>query len=251
MLALAEYAGCDRMITIETNGVSGKANVIISGYDQEVLDHKRADIEASLKLLESFAKDSKAVPGAALTYLEISQKLKERSVDLWGPERLPVLAFAEALSRIGMSLMKNIGDDPLKGLEKKNLEEIKASGLKGFQTIEPVSVPRSVIMNSSELAKSILRIDDVISAKQLHQVDSFGGGGGKVVVYTTPTCPWCTKVKSYLKSKGVSFTEKDVSKDMSAAQEMYTLTGQMGTPVTKIKGEAIVGFDQGRLDNLI
>ncbi len=251
MLALAGSAGCDNMITIETKGISGKANVIISGSDQEALDHKKADIETAIKLLDSFAKDSMVVPGAAVAYLEISRKIKERAVDLWGPERLPILAYADALSRIGMSLMKNMGDDPLKGLDRANLEELKAKGKTGSGTVEPVSVPKTVITNSSEIVKAILRIDDVISAKQLHKAETFGGGGGKVVVYTTPTCSWCTKVKSYLRSKGVSFVEKDVSSDMLAAQEMYSLTGQMGTPVTKIKGEAVVGFDQDQLDSLL
>jgi hypothetical protein len=32
---------------------------------------------------------------------------------------------------------------------------------------------------------------------------------------------------------------------------MHSLTGQMGTPVTKIKGEAVVGFDEERLASLI
>ncbi len=251
MHVLAGSAGCDRMITIETDGMSGRANVIISGHDQEALDHKKADLEMTLKLLESFAKNSMVVPGAAVTYLEISKKIKKRAVDLWGPERLPMLAYADALSRIGMSLMRNMGEDPLKGLDRKNLEELRVGDKAGSGAVEPVSVPMTVLKSSSEIVKTILRIDDVISAKQLHQAETFGGGGGKVVVYTTPTCPWCSKVKSFLRSKGVSSIEKDVSSDMSAAQEMHSLTGQMGTPVTKIKGEAIVGFDEERLSSLI
>ena len=249
MPVLVESVGCEKMITIETDGMSGMANVIISGNDQASLDHKKVDIEAGLKLLESLAKNSMIVPGAAVTYLEISRKIKERAVDLWGPERLPVIAYADALSRIGMSLMKNMGEDPLNGLDREHLEGVGDDG--GSGTVEPISVPKTVIESSSEVVKAILRIDDVISARQLHHPDSFGSGGGKVVVYTTPTCHWCTEVKSYLRSKGVSFIEKDVSVDMSAAQEMHSLTGQMGTPVTRIKGEAVVGFDEERLASLI
>ncbi|MCK5772887.1 MAG: hypothetical protein KAH57_03795 [Thermoplasmata archaeon] len=239
------------MLTIETDGTSGMANVIISGNNQESLDHKKVDIEAGIKLLDSLAKNRMIVPGAAVTYLEISRKIKERAVDMWGPERIPVIAYANALSRIGMSLMKNMGEDPLKGLERVGLEELGVNGRIGSEAVEPISVPKTVILSSSEIVKAILRIDDVISAKQLHHAESFGGGGGKVVVYTTPTCPWCTKVKSYLRSKGVSFVEKDVSSDMAAGQEMHSLTGQMGTPVTVIKGEAVVGFDEERLSSLI
>ncbi|MGE5549248.1 MAG: glutaredoxin family protein, partial [Bacteroidota bacterium] len=29
----------------------------------------------------------------------------------------------------------------------------------------------------------------------------------QVTVYTTPTCPWCDRLKDYLREKGVSYNE--------------------------------------------
>ncbi|HQF91165.1 MAG TPA: glutaredoxin domain-containing protein, partial [Synergistaceae bacterium] len=58
----------------------------------------------------------------------------------------------------------------------------------------------------------------------------------EVKVYSTPTCPWCTKVKEYLKGKGVTFTSVDVSQDRDAARDMVARTGQMGVPVIDIDG---------------
>ena len=29
----------------------------------------------------------------------------------------------------------------------------------------------------------------------------------KVIIYSTPTCPWCTKVKDYLDSKDVAYED--------------------------------------------
>ena len=55
-------------------------------------------------------------------------------------------------------------------------------------------------------------------------------------------------VKEFLSQRGISFREKDVSRDQSAAQEMVSLTGQMGVPVTVIDSTAIVGFDRTRLE---
>jgi S1-C subfamily serine protease len=43
----------------------------------------------------------------------------------------------------------------------------------------------------------------------------------------------------------------DVSRDQAAAQEMVDLTGQMGVPVIVIGGEAIIGFDRQRIQELI
>lgn len=69
----------------------------------------------------------------------------------------------------------------------------------------------------------------------------------KVTVYSTATCPWCKKVKAFLKEHKVSFTEKDVGEDTKAAQEMIAKSGQQGVPVTIIGKEIIVGFDEGKL----
>ena len=70
----------------------------------------------------------------------------------------------------------------------------------------------------------------------------------KVTVYTTPTCGWCHRVKAYLKEKGVSFEEKDVSRDREAAMEMIQKTNQMGVPLLDIGGAMIVGFDKERIN---
>lgn len=72
-----------------------------------------------------------------------------------------------------------------------------------------------------------------------------------VKVYSTPTCPWCTVTKNYLKSRNVPFEDIDVTKDRAAAIEMVQKSGQRGVPVIDIDGSIIVGFDQGTIDSLI
>jgi glutaredoxin 3 len=72
-----------------------------------------------------------------------------------------------------------------------------------------------------------------------------------VTVYSTPTCPWCDRAKNYLKEIGVAYEEKDVSKDIAAAQEMTKLSGQMGVPVLNIDGKVVVGFDKKKIDTLL
>jgi glutaredoxin-like YruB-family protein len=73
----------------------------------------------------------------------------------------------------------------------------------------------------------------------------------RVLVFTTPTCTWCTKVKSYLTQRRVPFREVDVSRDTSAARDLVRRTGQMGVPVVEIDGKPIVGFDKPKIDRLL
>ncbi|MGI6620681.1 MAG: glutaredoxin family protein [Bacillota bacterium] len=72
-----------------------------------------------------------------------------------------------------------------------------------------------------------------------------------VIVYSTPTCPWCVRAKDYLKNARIEFTEKDVSVDVQAAREMFEISRQWGVPVLSIGGNVVVGFDKARIDELL
>lgn len=63
-----------------------------------------------------------------------------------------------------------------------------------------------------------------------------------VTVYSTPTCAYCTMAKNYLKSKSIPFTEYDVSRIPSKADEMFRKSGQMGVAVVDVNGKVLVGF---------
>lgn len=73
----------------------------------------------------------------------------------------------------------------------------------------------------------------------------------RVLVFTTQTCPWCTRVKSYLVQQRVPFREIDVSRDASAARDLVRRTGQMGVPVVEIDGSSVIGFDKSRIDQML
>ena len=73
----------------------------------------------------------------------------------------------------------------------------------------------------------------------------------RVTVYSTPTCSWCTTLKSYLKMHRIRYTDIDVSRDQRAADELVKRSGQMGVPQTDINGEIIVGFNKSRINELL
>ena len=73
----------------------------------------------------------------------------------------------------------------------------------------------------------------------------------RVTVYTTPTCSWCTTLKTHLRKNGIRFREVDVSKDQRAAEDLVRKSGQQGVPQTDINGQIIVGFDKERINNLL
>lgn len=74
--------------------------------------------------------------------------------------------------------------------------------------------------------------------------------GESAIIYTTPWCQFCKHVEAYLDEKGYKYEKIDVSTDQAKAKEMIDKSGQMGVPVTEIKGEIIIGWDKPKFEHL-
>jgi glutaredoxin 3 len=81
----------------------------------------------------------------------------------------------------------------------------------------------------------------------------------EIVIYTTFLCGYCHRAKRLLKSKGVEFTEHDVTFDAAQRREMAELAGGVRTvPQIFIGGKHVGGSDdlaaleaRGELDALL
>lgn len=72
-----------------------------------------------------------------------------------------------------------------------------------------------------------------------------------VVLFSTPTCSWCRKLKSFLREHKVRFKEVDVSRDTVAMRDMVRKSGQRGVPQLWINNKPIVGFDEKRIRRIL
>ena len=84
----------------------------------------------------------------------------------------------------------------------------------------------------------------------LNPIDSASLSERDVIVYTTSWCPYCAKLKRYLETAGIPYTEYDVEKSDAAYREYERISG-MGVPVTQIGKEVINGYDLGSLKQAI
>jgi glutaredoxin 3 len=81
----------------------------------------------------------------------------------------------------------------------------------------------------------------------------------KVEIYTTPFCPYCSRAKALLETKGVAFEEHDVSMDYAERMKMRDrANGGYTVPQIFIAGQHIGGCDDmfaldraGKLDPLL
>ena len=80
-----------------------------------------------------------------------------------------------------------------------------------------------------------------------------------VVIYTTPFCPYCTRAKRLLDSKGVSYEEIDLYMHPGRREEMITRAeGRSTVPQIFIDGTPVGGSDDihaldraGKLDPML
>ena len=73
----------------------------------------------------------------------------------------------------------------------------------------------------------------------------------KVIIYTTPVCPYCQSIKDYFNENDIEYEEKDISQDKEARDEMVEKSGSKGVPVVDIEGEIITGFDKKKIASIL
>lgn len=72
----------------------------------------------------------------------------------------------------------------------------------------------------------------------------------EVIVYSSPLCAPCERLKEYLRSRGVAFRVVDVMMDEDAAEWLESRNIRT-TPVLSVDGELLVGFQREMVDRLL
>ncbi|NMB66655.1 thermosome subunit [Candidatus Woesearchaeota archaeon] len=153
--------------------------ILIRGTNDYLLDEIERALEDALGVISSSIKTKKIVLGAGATDIELSKMLKDFNKTVQGKEKLAVEEFANSLEFIPLTLSENAGLDPIEILTELktrhennegeagiNLLTNKIENIKDSMIFEPYRVKSQAISSATEAAIMILRIDDVIAAKE-------------------------------------------------------------------------------------
>jgi glutaredoxin 3 len=69
----------------------------------------------------------------------------------------------------------------------------------------------------------------------------------RIAVYTTEPCSYCARVKGLLRSRGLEFTEVNLSRDPEGRAELVARTGMMTFPQVLLDDQLVGGFNETRL----
>lgn len=68
------------------------------------------------------------------------------------------------------------------------------------------------------------------------------GQPSPVVLFTTPTCPWCQKARAFLDAHAIPYTDRDITQPEHAAA--FEALGGGGVPVMFTTETRITGFSE-------
>jgi len=73
----------------------------------------------------------------------------------------------------------------------------------------------------------------------------------EIKVYNNPTCPWCQKLKDWLKKNKIAFQDLNVVESDTYRDEVIEKSHQMALPLIDIDGQIIIGFDEKKLEEIL
>lgn len=75
-------------------------------------------------------------------------------------------------------------------------------------------------------------------------------GAPRVVMYSSPACHACDEAKAWFGRRGVAYTELDI-RSAEAREQLRGRVSWQATPTIDVDGQLVIGFDPGRLEELL
>ena len=152
-------------------------SIVLRGSTRYVTEQINRALDDALGVVAATIEDGKVLVGGGACEIELIKQLRDYGDSVSGREQLAILAYAEALEVIPRTLIENAGLDSINLIAdlKAAHEDSKAMGINVFTgkvvdmkeagVLEPLKVKVQALQSSGEAAEMILRIDDMIAAR--------------------------------------------------------------------------------------
>ena len=161
-------------------GDGNAATIVAKASTIDVVGEVERCFDDSLGVSTQLIEDGKVVCGGGAAYVALAKRLRRFAETIPGREQLAIEAYADAIEVIVRVLAENAGIDPISALldvvaEQTNansdniginLTNGKPGNMVELGVLEPQGIIKQAIIGATEVAISILRIDDVLWAKQ-------------------------------------------------------------------------------------
>ncbi|KAL5720601.1 T-complex protein 1 subunit theta [Ranunculus cassubicifolius] len=168
-------------VTIVKNEASGNsvATLVLRGSTDSILDDLERAVDDGVNTYKAMCRDSRIVPGAAATEIELARKLKEFSFKETGLDQYAIAKFAESFEMIPKTLAENAGLNSMEIISSLYAEHAAGNTKVGIDLDAGVCKDVSganiwdlyvtklfALKYAADAANTVLRVDQIIMAKQ-------------------------------------------------------------------------------------
>ncbi|XP_056158395.1 T-complex protein 1 subunit theta-like, partial [Syzygium oleosum] len=178
LVAVVEICGVRLTVVQNEEGGNSVSTVILLASTDSILDDLERAVDYGLNTYKAMCKDSRIVPGAAATEIELARRVKEFSFKETGLDRYAIAKFAECFEMIPTTLAENAGLNAMEIISSLYAEHANGNAKVGIDLEEGVSKDASVmkvwdlyitkffaLKYAADAACTVLRVDQITTAK--------------------------------------------------------------------------------------
>jgi thermosome len=179
----------DKWVFIEKCKNPKAVSIFVRGASERVVDEAERSMHDALMVVKDVVQKPAIVAGGGSPEAFVSQKLRTWSASVPGREHYAILAFADAIESIPITLAENGGMDvidTLTGIRSMqtatnnpwigvDVKALKVGDLRKKNIIEPLAVKEQILKSATETTAMLLRIDDILGSSSSGSAASQGG----------------------------------------------------------------------------
>ncbi|KAM0832089.1 hypothetical protein ACQ4PT_065116 [Festuca glaucescens] len=177
-VSVEEIGGARVTVVKNEEGGNSVATVLLRGSTDSILDDLERAVDDGVNTYKSMCRDSRIIPGAAATEIELAQRLKEFSLKETGLDQYAIAKFGESFEMVPRTLSENAGLGAMEIISSLYAEHAAGNVKVGIDLEEgackdvsimkiwDLHVTKSFALKySADAVCTILRVDQIIMAK--------------------------------------------------------------------------------------
>ncbi|GAU30876.1 hypothetical protein TSUD_15620 [Trifolium subterraneum] len=177
-ISVEEIGGARVTIVRNEEGGNSVSTVVLRGSTDSILDDIERAVDDGVNTYKAMCRDSRIVPGAAATEIELAKRVKEFSYKETGLDQYAIAKFAESFEMIPRTLAENAGLNAMEIISSLYAEHASGNTKVGIDLEEGVCKDVTTthvwdlhvtklfaLKYAADAACTVLRVDQIIMAK--------------------------------------------------------------------------------------
>ncbi|PHU14068.1 T-complex protein 1 subunit theta [Capsicum chinense] len=177
-VSVEEIGGVRVTVVRNEDGGNSISTVVLRGSTDSILDDLERAVDDGVNTYKAMGRDSRIVPGAAATEIELARKLKEFSFKEMGLDQYAIAKFAESFEMVPKTLAENAGLNAMEIISSLyaehasgnvkvglNLEKGACEDVSSLSIWDLYVTKFFALKYAADAVYTVLRVDQIIMSK--------------------------------------------------------------------------------------